>query len=222
MDTSTVSGIEIPLEYRISHAHVGRGRIEAPDLVIHTHNPYWSYARHLPTDWDFSKARRRKSVASRLLDNLDRLEEDKEMDLSPLRDDQRVSGVVYGTNPLQSMFDLIRIHAHEFPEREFYAVWGGGRYEMPGKGFAIYVDNEKDANESMQALIAVAKAMQIPIEAFHRYGPVIFLDYVTIDGRLRSQVKDAKGFRKVLEDIREIPHFFHELFLTDRFLKKDI
>ena len=58
------------LEYRIAEAHVGKGLIEAPNIVIQVANPYWSYARHLPADWDFSKYERRASVASRLLGSL--------------------------------------------------------------------------------------------------------------------------------------------------------
>ena len=211
---------KIPLEYRISYAHVGRDKIEAPDLVVHTHDPYWSYARHLPRDWDFSKARRRKAVPARLLEGLDQLRDDQKLDLSALRGDQRVSGEIFGENPLQHMFDLIMAHVHEFPEREFYAKWGGGHFELPGKGFAIYVNDEKDAQESLKALVAVALAMRIPIKAFHRYGLVDYQNYVTIDEKLRSTVSDIAGFRELLQQINTLPHFFHELFLTDRFLKQ--
>jgi hypothetical protein len=53
------------LEYRIAETHVGKGLIENPG-VIQTANSYWSYARHLPRDWDLSKIDKRTSVAERL------------------------------------------------------------------------------------------------------------------------------------------------------------
>jgi hypothetical protein len=210
---------DIQLEYRIAKSHIGKGLIETPDLVVHTHNQYWSYARHLPTYWDFSNNERRKSVASKLLDNLESLNPDQEMDLSPLRDDQRVSGIVYGNNPLQNMFNLIQLYSQRYPDQEFHSKWGGGRFETEGKGFAVYVDDDQHAQLTLQRLTTLAQEMEIPIEAFHRYGIVGYQDFVTIDKNLRSRVKDIDGFRGCLESIRDYPHFFHELFLTDNYIE---
>lgn len=210
---------DIKLEYRIAKTHIGKGLIETPDVAVHVHNPYWSYARHLPDNWDFSKNERRKSVASRLLDNLEHLGQCQEMDLSPLRDDQRVSGIIYGNNPLQNMFNLVQVYAQRFPDHEFHVKWGGVHYEMKGKGFAMYVDGEQDARLTLQRLTALATEMKIPIGAFHRYGILGYQDFITIDKKLRSKVRNVEGFRDLLESIRDYPHFFHELFLTNDFLE---
>ena len=207
----------IPLEYRISDAHVGRGKIEAPDLVIHTHNPYWSYASHLPPDWDIPKINRRTRVASDLLTNLENTPDGQEMDLSPLRNDQRASGIVYGQNPLQNMYNLIREYAQRFPEHEFFGKWGQPRID--GKRFVFYAEDENDANLTVQRLNEIARKMGIPISASHQYGLKRYQDFVDINQRLRSTVRDKERFKQLLKELEGLPHFFHELFLNDRFLK---
>ncbi|MFH1133389.1 MAG: hypothetical protein V1735_02785 [Nanoarchaeota archaeon] len=209
---------DIRLEYRIAKTHLGKGLIESPNVVVHVHDPYWSYARHLPAEWDFLKSERRTSVAPRLLDNLERMGKTQEMDVGPLRDDQRVSGIVYGNNPLQNMFELIRRYAQRFPDHEFYGKWGGGHHELEGKGFALYVEDEQDARRVLQRLSVLAHEMKIPIAASHQYGILGYQDFVTIDERLRSDVRDVEGFKELLESLSDYPHFFHELFFTDEFI----
>ena len=204
---------EIKLEYRIAEAHTEKGLIEAPGLVTHDHNDYWSYARHLPDDWDFSKRQKRKNVASRLLHSIEADSENQELDLFPLKDDQRASGIIYGENPLQNMFDITERYAQIFPEHEFYVKWGGGRYEMPGKGFAFYTEDEADTLILMSRVNVIAAKNDIPIEIYHRYGILEYQDHVNIDARFKSTVKDRQGLVNLLNSIKRYPHFFHELFV---------
>jgi len=63
--------------------------------------------------------------------------------------------------------------------------------------------------------------MKIPIEAFHRFGPVDYQNHITVDGRLRSTVKDREGFEMLLEAMKRQSHHFHELFLSDKYLKRN-
>lgn len=210
----------IKLEYRIAKTHVGKGLIETPDVVVQVANPYWSYARHLPTDWDLSKIDRRTKVTSNLLANLENTVEGQEMDLSPLRNDQRVSGFVDGNNPMQSMYDLIGEYAQRFPDHEFFGKWG--KYQPPPrkeKRFVFYVEDENDANLMIQQLNEVAKMMNIPISANHQYGRTRYQTFVNINERLRSPVRDRVGFKRFLGESEGFPHFFHEFFLTDDYLE---
>ena len=203
---------EIKLEYRIAESHVGEGMIESPDIVIHTHDPYGSYARHLPDDWDLSKIDKRTQVVSRLSQNLENTVEGQEMDLNPLKDDQRVSGFIYGTNPMQSMFDLISEYAKRYPEQPFFGKWGGNQPQKTGKRFVFYVEDEKDAYITLQRIKEVATDMNIPLDVRHQYGLTTYQDFVTIDERFRSKVKDSERFKQVLKELKGFPHFFHELF----------
>lgn len=210
---------DMKLEYRIAKTHVGRGLIETPDVVVQVANPYWSYARHLPTDWELSKIDRRTHVTSDLLTNLENTPEGLEMDLSPLRNDQRASGIVYGKNPIQNMYTLIREYAQRFPEHEFFGKWGGYQPHKKGKRFVFYVEDENDANLMIQRLNEVARRMKIPISANHQYGLTQYQDFVNINERLRSPVRDRERFKQLLEELEGFLHFFHEFFLTDDYLE---
>ncbi|MBI4439546.1 hypothetical protein HY638_01080 [Candidatus Woesearchaeota archaeon] len=205
------------LEYRIAKTHVGKGLIETPDVVVQVANPHWSYARHLPADWDLSKIDRRTHVTSDLLTNLENAPEGPEMDLSPLRNDQRASGIVYGSNPIQNMYNLIGEYAQRFPEHEFFGKWGGYQPYKEGKRFVFYVEDENDANLMVQRLNEVSKTMRIPISANHQYGLTQYQDFVEINERLRSTVRNKEGFKQLLGELEGFPHFFHEFFLTNDF-----
>lgn len=202
---------EIKLEYRIAKSHIGKGMIESPDITIPTHDPYGSYARHLPDDWDLSKIDKRTQVVSRLSQNLENTVEGQEMDLNPLKDDQRVSGFIYGTNPMQSMFDLISEYAKRYPEQPFFGKWGGNQPQKTGR-FVFYVEDEKDAYITLQKIKEIATDMNIPLDVRHQYGLTTYQDFVTIDERFRSKIKDRERFKQVLKELKGFPHFFHELF----------
>jgi len=138
-----------------------------------------------------------------LLRNLDAIGEGGEMDLSPLRNDQRVSGKIYGDNPLQSMFDLVRAYAYRYEEQSFRIKWGGGRVEMEGKGFVMYVE---DVPLSLQRLRSLAADRGVPIEANHKFGIRDYGRFVQVDERLRSEVNDPEGFREFLKGLEWYSH----------------
>jgi hypothetical protein len=204
---------QIQLEYRISYAHTKM--IVQGDSPVHKHNQYWSCARHLPPDWDLRKIEKRRSVVTRLLDNLRETKRGRKMDVSPLLDDQRASGVIYGRNPLQSMFDLVGRIAERYPSEQFHIKWGGGQYGRPGKGFAFYVDDADDAQHMIALSQEVAEELGVAIDAYHRHGIEQYEKFVTVDAHLRSKVNERRAFEALLLRLEDYPHFFHELFLTD-------
>jgi hypothetical protein len=210
---------EIQLEYRIAKTHIGNGLIETPGIVVQAPNPYWSYARHLPEDWDLSKRDKRTGATSELLQNLNSISEGSEMDLNPLKNDQRASGIVFGNNPMQNMYDIIEAYARKFPEHEFFGKWGGYQPEKPGKRFVFYVEDKEDAEFMVQRLYAVTSELMITITANHQYGITQIQDFVDINERLRSPVKNKARFKQLLQRLEGFPHFFHEFFLTDDFIE---
>jgi len=210
---------DIKLEYRIAKTHVGKGLIETPDVVVQMANHYWSYARHLPANWDLSKIDKRTQVTTQLLGNLERTANGNEMDLGPLRNDQRASGIVYGENPSQNMYNLISAYSDKFPDHEFFGKWGGYQPHKVGKRFVFYVEDENDANLMVQRLNEVAKTMRIPISANHQYGLTQYQDFVDINERLRSTIRNKERFKQLLKELEGFPHFFHEFFLTNNFVE---
>ena len=204
---------DFSLEFRLSKEHPIRGLIGMKNVEFQSYNRNWSYARHLPNNWDLDKIERRKSVPIRLLDNLNRLDSNQEIDLSPLKDDQRISGEFCGKqNALQDMFELIQVYAKEYPKLEFYGKWGGGQRNRKGVGFAIYVDNEEKAKKTKQIFVKLAKNMNMKIDAHHRFGIVEYQEHVTIDERLKSKIRNIESFKYFLESLIGFPHFYHELF----------
>jgi len=199
------------LEYRVSEAHFGPGKIQARDIIIHRNNPYWSYARHIPcVDWQPNQAR--LTVYNRLLDNLKRARGGV-IDLSPLVDDQRVSGTVFGDNPLQAMYDLIEQVADVFPEFTFYGKWGGGQLDRLGKGFAFYINDKEAARHTIEVLSLVAEDIGILIAPEHRYGIKFLEEFVEIDDSLQSRLKTGKAkFRDFLKELKNYPHFNQQIF----------
>lgn len=95
------------LEYKISIEHIGEGKI-APGFPIQYENPYWSYATNRGAGVLKKSARTR--VASRLwlLDNLRATPDGQEMDITPLLDDQRAAGFIFGDNPLRNMVTILQ------------------------------------------------------------------------------------------------------------------
>ncbi len=202
----------IQLAFRIARSHVGKGAIETPLVDTQPHNPYWSYARHLPSDWDRSKADKRTGVATCLL--LEMLLHGKaEIDLRALRDDQRLSGFVMGHNPLQQMHTIIIELAKQFPEYPFFAKWGGYRPELPGKRFVFYVDDEFDAKLLRERLRHCAQRIGAQLEdVTHAYGITEYQKFVKIDSQFKSRVENPDDFIAFLRDLHGFPHFFHEFF----------
>lgn len=205
---------KIELEYRIAETHIGEGLIGAQGVAVHAINPCWSYARHLLGDWDLSNILKRTIAANQLLANLEKTADGTEMDLSPLRNDQRASGFVYGQNPLQNMYDLIREYANRFPECEFFGKWGGYEPHNSGKRFVFYIEDADEAKVIAGGLREIASQMGIPISAGHQYGIVQYQEFVDINDSLRSPVRNREGFKQLLEGLDGYPHFFHELFLA--------
>ncbi len=205
----------INLEYRIAKTHVGSGLIETPGVVVHGDNPYYSYARHLPDDWDLSEADERTNVTKQLLEKLMHTPEGREMDLSPLKNDQRVWGVAYGQNSLQNVFDLVAGYAEKYPDRKFFGKWGGTRRGNRDKKFIFYVGDEEDACLMIEGLLEVASESEILTFAEHQYGLKSYGAFVDIGERLRSPVRDKAEFEKLLRELEGYPHFPHDLFLTD-------
>ena len=205
----------IRLEYRIAAAHAGRGKIHAAELQLHKHNPFWSYARHLPNDWDVRKIEARTSAAERLLRNLDSAAGNA-IDITPLKDDQRASGVVYGRNPLQVMYDIIQELAKRYPEYPFFGKWGGNKPGEKGRGFAFYVEDESDAALIIIRLTSIAKEMRTPLEIAHEFGPSCIRKFVTVKEGFEGLVSDTEGLRNELAKLVSYPHFFHELFSDER------
>ena len=61
----------------------------------------------------------------RLLENIIRTKANEKVDLSPLMDDQRASGFVYGENPLNNMLEIILKLSVDYADFQFYGKWGG-------------------------------------------------------------------------------------------------
>jgi hypothetical protein len=141
------------------------------------------------------------------------------MDLSPLEDDQRASGIVFGSDPIQHMYNLIAEYARRNPDHEFFGKWGGYQPEKPGKRFVFYVENKEDAKRMINGLYIVAADTGVPIQVEHQYGITQYQDFVDINQSLRSRVKNRQEFDRLLEELEGFPHFFHEFFLTDKFTK---
>ncbi|MCX6769184.1 MAG: hypothetical protein NT051_00695 [Candidatus Micrarchaeota archaeon] len=199
---------EIRLNYRVAETHTGKGRVNTPGAITQPFNEYWSYFRHLPSDWDNSKIARRANVAGRLLENL-KLAGKGEMDLGPLKDDQRASGTVYGASPLQLMYDVVSKLARENPNYPFFGKWGGYQPEKEGKRFVFYVENEQDAFFIIEKVNGISRHMGEKIEISHQYGLTDYAAFVNIDKNLRSKVTNPQKFEFLLERLLDFPHFFH-------------
>lgn len=233
---------ELNLQYRLAQEHIGRGLInssvlELDNVSAHTENPFWSYARCFPVDWNSAKIEnmtyKRVEAIDKLLDNLDDLtkpdkaspvkikdngkldkikESDKlEIDLSPLKDDQRVSGFVYTENPMQNMFNIIQEYAERYRE-PFYGKWGGDKPDRVGKRFMFYVENENEAYQMVARINKIAGDLEIPLFARQQYGVKDFKDFVLVNCRLKSKVKNKDKFRKFLQELQGYEDFPHELF----------
>ncbi|MBS3122660.1 hypothetical protein J4434_07305 [Candidatus Woesearchaeota archaeon] len=212
---------ELNLQYRLAQDHIGRGLISSSVLQLdyvstHTENPFWSYVRCFPVEWNAAKiedmADKRTEVIDRLLDNLDRLKNGEEIELSPLKDDQRVSGYVYSENPLQNMFNIIQEYAKRYRE-PFYGKWGGYQPEKVGKRFMFYVENEQEAYTMVERINNVAGDLCIPLFARQQYGVKDYGDFVEVNCRLKSKVKNKNKFMKFLEEMEGYNDFLHELFV---------
>lgn len=208
------------MEFRIAETHIGKGLIETPNVKVQEVNPYWSYFRHLSYNWDFKKVLERTDVARQLLANLETTAGDEEMDLSPLLKDQRASGFIYGSNPIQNMYDLVVAYAENNPEHEFYGKWGGYMPELPGKRFIFYAENTNDANRIISGVRDTADVLNIRIEINHQYGLTDYQKYAKIDNNLKSEINDKDGFKALLTRLTGFPHFFHQFFFSDRLLAK--
>jgi hypothetical protein len=204
----------IRLEYRVAATHVGKGRIETLGVSTQPHNPYWSYFRHLPPNWDKKNISKRTNVAGRLLENLKLA---GEMDLSPLKDDQRASGFVYGANPLQIMYDVTLKLAQDYPFYPFFGKWGGYQPEKEGKRFVFYVENEQDAISVIEKVKTIAQTMGQKLKIEHQFGLTNYADFVKIDSTLRSNVNNPREFAAYLNKLMGFPHFFHEFFAMPEF-----
>ena len=203
----------IKLEYRVAETHTGKGRISVPNVNTQPLNEYLSYFRHLPPEWDKNKIAQRANVARRLLENL-KLAGREEIDLSPLKDDQRASGTVYGSNPLQLMYVVVSNLAQENPNYPFFGKWGGYQPEKEGKRFVFYVENEQDAYFIIEKVNGISRRMGERIEIAHQYGLTNYADFVKIDKNLKSKVTNPRGFESFLESLLGFPHFFHDFFST--------
>jgi len=202
----------INLAFRISEDHVGRGKIETPGVKTQCFCRPWSYARHLPEDWDRVKIARRTAVAERLWENLVHTPRGGEMDLRPLFDDQRATGIVHGANPLQQMFNLISRIAERNPDYAFFGKWGGFEPWREGKRFVFYAENAGDAEYMLDRLRGAAFVMGIEIDTQRQYGLTSYQRHVKIDERLMSRVTKPEEFEALLMEVTGHPHFFHELF----------
>ncbi|MEW6722201.1 MAG: hypothetical protein AB1324_02990 [Candidatus Micrarchaeota archaeon] len=203
----------IQLEYRIAKTHVGPGKIDTP-AKIQTRNKYWSYARHLPPDWDVSKAEKRTAVASRLFTELVVFgSKESPLDISALKDDQRVSGTVYGGNPLKSMMNVIAELSKAHPEYPFFAKWGGYEPLQEGKRFVFYVEDEADAALMMGRVREAAGRAGAQVTVSHEFGITHYKSHLDIDANFRSVVRGREEFADLLGGLVGFPHFFHELFV---------
>jgi hypothetical protein len=232
------------LEFRIAKKHAEKNKFDAPISHIHSLNPVWSYARHLPDDWDQNKIQRRTDVASRLRDNLletldipaemktylKRLvsdgpgvegllhisaindEPEKKMDLSPLKDDIRASGFVYGPKPLFAAFEMIKRLAIEHPQYPFFGKWGGYDDTLEGKRIVFYCDGLDDALILSERLNSISKRDGVKLAIAPNYGITTYTRFVDIDKAFESKVRNAVEFLDVLQGLQGYPHFIHDLF----------
>ncbi|MBL7056197.1 hypothetical protein ISS07_04750 [Candidatus Woesearchaeota archaeon] len=200
---------DISLQYRISEAHFSD---IGADLPTHNANDVWSYARHLPADWDTSKVQKRALVPERLLDNLRATPSDGEVDLTPLKDDQRAAGHIFGDNPLRNMYEILTEYANSSPKSEWFAKWGGGKVWMKGEGFAIYLENGQEATKTIEDISSIADSRGVSIKINHRFGITRYRDYVEVDESFRSAIKDRMVFRGLLEGMIGYEHFSYKLF----------
>jgi len=232
------------LEFRIAKKHAEKNRFDAPFSQIHSLNPVWSYARHLPDGWDRKKVQRRTDVARRLRDNLletldipaemktrlKRLasdgpsdmglmlisgtivEPEKKMDLSPLKDDIRASGFVYGPKPLLAAFEMIKRLAIEHPQYPFFGKWGGYDDTLEGKRIVFYCDGLDDALLLSERLNSISKRDGVKLAIAPNYGITTYTRFVDIDQGFESKVRNALEFLDVLQRLQGYPHFIHELF----------
>lgn len=203
----------INLAFRISEDHVGKGKIETPGVKTQHFCRPWSYARHLPEDWDRAKIARRTAVAERLWVNLVRAARGgTEMDLNPLLDDQRAAGTIGGANPLQAMYELVSRLAEQHPDYPFFGMWGGYKPWRATRRFVLFVEDAQDAALMIERLKEIASTTGVPLDVQHQYGLKHCRKHVTIDERLRSAVTKPEEFESLLLEVADHPHFFHELF----------
>lgn len=199
------------IEFRIAEAHKGKEKITT-HLLTHKHNPYWSYARQLSNDFDSKNIQKRTDVAVKILTNLNNTASGKYIDLSPLKDDQRAAGIIYGENPLQNAVDLIfTYHAH-YPEQQIICKWGGGKPEIPGKGMVFYVEDKTEAEYIIDTINPIAEQLNIPLELVHQYGIFAYQQFVTLNDQLTSKVRNKKRFESELICLEDYPHYHHEVF----------
>jgi hypothetical protein len=206
---------EIKLEYRLAIDHVGRGKITTPNVPVQKVVPVWSYAKHLPSDWDQTKSYKRIEVVWQLAANLEKNHPNYPMDLSPLKNDQRVAGSVAGRNPLQNMYNIIEEIAQTYPDYEFFGKWGGYKINKLSKRFVFYVEDENDAELMLERVQTIAENQNVPLIAEHQYGLRRYQKFVNIDSQLKSKVRHRDEFKKLLEDLTFVEHFAHGLFLDE-------
>lgn len=199
------------LEFGLYHEHIVDIE-EHIDLQFHTyiHSMVpWSHARRVPNDWNTNLILKRTGVVQRILNNMDLSNPEKEIDLTPLKDDLRVTGFVYGTNPLASLYDLT-IHLDSIGHN-FRVKWGGYKPELNGKRFVFYADNPEHAEETNNLLHQVSQTFHLE-EIQLQYGIQTYQEYITIDESMRSKVKKFPEFYKRLKKLKKHPHFFEEIF----------
>jgi hypothetical protein len=110
------------------------------------------------------------------------------------------------------MYDLIVELAKRNPSYPFFGKWGGGQYDLPGKGFAFYAEDKEDALFMVAQLSTIASEMGVRIEPVHQLGIFEYQQFITFDGSLMSQVREPERFKMRLKSLKNYPHYFHELF----------
>ena len=191
------------LEFRILKSHLDSGMINSVGLPMYIggKNDWASFVNHV----DYIKTDKRRNAAISLLKNV---ESSCEVDLTPLKDDQRVAG--YANGDIQDIFEMVCEYGQRFPDHIFNAKWGfkpnfKGRYtDNKNPRFVFYVENEKESDIVIARLNKITSLIGLELDLSHNYGLEEYKKHLDIDDNFKSEVREKEELVELISKIYKV------------------